>query len=279
MLRLQSIRGLIIAPSIITNMKSLIVFWNKDIINKLIIVTSVALILGIVVFVWLFISMPQGKSLQDAFVDALPQTATPTFDVNAYLPTRTLVGTESHLLALPSLTSPPPTATSGLPTFTPDFGALTLEPTEISSQDLSAQNECISSSSVETGRVVEIIDGNTIKVLMSEKVYVIRYIGVKVPRDDEVKEPFGPAATNLNSQLVYGKEISLIADVSDKDDRGRLLRYIMVGEIFVNLEILRQGYGLAEEVQPNISCAKGFSNAEQEARMSLIGQWFVTPTP
>ncbi len=68
------------------------------------------------------------------------------------------------------------------------------------------------------------IDGNTIKVYTEGKVYVVRYIGITVPRYDDVKEPFGQAAQMKNSKLVFGKEISLMKDVSDKDSVGHLMR-------------------------------------------------------
>lgn len=259
-------------------MKTFLVFWKKDIINKLIVLTIFGLIAGVTAFIWLLVNMPQGRTLKDAFVDFLPRAATPTFDVNVYLPTRTPVAATSMPLVLPSLTPPPPTATLVSPT--PDLATPTLELTETPSQYPSEQQKaCIPNNSPEIGRVVEVIDGNTIKVLMNGKVYVVRYIGIKVPRDGEIKELFGPAATYVNSQLVYGKEVVLIPDISDKDDRGRLLRYVLVGETFVNLEMLRQGYGLAEDIPPDTSCAGGFANAEQEARLSLVGQWLVVPTP
>ena len=261
-------------------MKSLIAFWKQDMINKLIVIVASALILGGAAVVFLIVNMPKDRTLKDAFVDFLPHTATPTFDVNAYLPTSTpvqLVET-SVPFPLPSLTQPVPTVTLEIPSPTPPFTP-TLEPTGTPDRNPVMQSACIPNNSAEVGRVVEIVDGNTIKVLMNEKVYVVRYIGIKVPRDGEIKEPFGPAATFANSQLVYGKEIVLIPDVSDKDDRGRLLRYVMVGETFVNLEMLRQGYGLAEDIPPDTSCAGGFANAEQEARQSLVGQWLVVPTP
>ena len=259
-------------------MKSLIAFWKKDMINKLIIVTSFALIFGMGTLTWLLINIPQGKSLQDAVVDFLPQTATPTFDVNVYLPTMTPAVATSIPFVLPSLTPPLPTATLVSPI--PDLATSTPEPAETPSQFPPAQKACIPDNSPETGRVVEIIDGNTIKVLMDGKVYVVRYIGIKVPRDGETKEPFGSEATFANGRLVYGRDVILVKGISDKDERGRLLRYVTVGDTFVNLELIRQGYASITEKSTDSSCVEEFKQAEQTAISLHVGMWIsITTTP
>lgn len=53
-------------------MKNLILFWKKDIINKLIIVTSLALLAGVVAFILMLFNMPQGKSLTEAISNSSP---------------------------------------------------------------------------------------------------------------------------------------------------------------------------------------------------------------
>ena len=259
-------------------MKSLIAFWKQDIINKLIVIVLFALLVGVATIGWLIIKMQQGRTLKDAFVDFLPQTATPTFDVNAYLPTRTPAVITSTPFVLPSLTPPLPTETLLSPT--PDLATSTPEPAETPSQFPPAQKACIPDNSPETGRVVEIIDGNTIKVLMDGKVYVVRYIGIKVPRDGETKEPFGSEATFANGRLVYGRDVILVKGISDKDERGRLLRYVTVGDIFVNLELIRQGYASITEKSTDSSCVEEFKQAEQTAISLHVGMWnSITTTP
>ena len=107
---------------------------------------------------------------------------------------------------------------------------------------------------------MEIIDGNTVKVLIGEYVYVVRYIGIDVP---DASEPDGPEATFKNAELVYQKEITLIPDQTDKDSPGRLLRYVLIGDTFVNYELIAQGFAQAIDEPPNSACAEFFQGAGQ----------------
>ena len=106
---------------------------------------------------------------------------------------------------------------------------------------------------------------------MNDLVYVVRYIGVDVPQDDV-------NAMNSyldNSDLVFRKDVILIADSVDKDANGRLLRYVLVGDTFVNLKLLADGQGMVVDVPPNSSCAQVFKAAEESAIQSARGMWAV----
>ena len=109
---------------------------------------------------------------------------------------------------------------------------------------------------------------------MNDLVYVVRYIGVDVPQDEvNVMDAYLD-----NSELVFRKDVTLIADAMDKDSNGRLLRYVMVGDTFVNLQLLQDGWGKTVKVPPNSSCAQVFKAAEESAIQSAKGMWAV-PTP
>ena len=104
---------------------------------------------------------------------------------------------------------------------------------------------------------------------MNDLVYVVRYIGVGLPQD----HVDGANAFRANSELVFRREITLIADVSDKDSSGRLLRYIMAGDTFVNWQLLQDGQGISLDVPPNSACVQEFKSAEQSAVQSARGLW------
>ena len=267
-------------------MKSLLVFWKKDIINKLIVIVLMGLVGAVFAFGWLILNMPQGRSLTDAFADFLPVKTTPTFDVNSYLtpvadiPAFTTATLD--IIAPPTSTVLPFTPTVELPTPTPEL--LSTPTVEISTQPLPTSTQVVSSGLVcipdnphQTGKVVEVLDGNTIRVLLKDNglVYVVRYIGVVAP----VGNVYRATAEQKNTELVYGKEITLVKDVNDKDDRGRLLRYVLVGDTFVNLEMVQQGLGTVLDVPPDSACAQAFEQAAQSARGSLLGVWSPTATP
>jgi hypothetical protein len=79
--------------------------------------------------------------------------------------------------------------------------------------------------------------------------------------------------------MVDQKEIILIKDVSETDQYDRLLRYVVAGDVFINLELVKNGFAVAEKYPPDIACAEAFTSAEADARASLLGMWVATPTP
>ena len=109
---------------------------------------------------------------------------------------------------------------------------------------------------------------------MDGLVYVVRFIGVSLPQDD--RNAF--QAYLETSELVFRKDITLIGDAMDKDANGRLLRYVLVGNAFVNLQLLQDGLAMAVDNPPGASCAEIFKTAERTAMESGRGIW-AAPTP
>ena len=165
----------------------------------------------------------------------------------------------------PKATIFPPT----LPASTPETIALTATPTQTLSLD------CIPATPAQTGKVVSIVDGYTVKVLIDGLVYTMRYLGIELPED----EGYAEQASFLNGKLVYGKEISLIADKQEKDQLGRLLRYVVVDGTLVNLELVEQGLATTQNTDPLFACAEVFKQAEQSAMDAKRGYWKIAPAP
>lgn len=149
-----------------------------------------------------------------------------------------------------------------------------------------AQFPCVPNNPQQTGNVVDIVDGDTIKVKMDAdgQTHTIRYIGMDTPEATTSVEPFGPEATVKNLELVSGKNITLIKDVSETDQYGRLLRYVFAGNVFVNYELVIQGFANTASYPPDISCISTFQEAEKKASDSQLGMWaasslqYVQPT-
>ncbi|MBU4256089.1 MAG: thermonuclease family protein [Candidatus Thermoplasmatota archaeon] len=112
-----------------------------------------------------------------------------------------------------------------------------------------------------------IIDGDTIELSNGERV---RLIGINAP---EKGQYYAVEATNKLSQLIGYNSITLEKDVSDKDQYNRSLRYVYVGNTFVNLEMVQQGYAFAYPYPPDVKYADEFEKAEQEARDAQLGMW------
>jgi len=142
-------------------------------------------------------------------------------------------------------------------------------------------DSCIPDNPPQTGKVVQVIDGDTIKVLLDQdgRTYTVRYIGMDTPENTSQIEYFGEEATVKNTQLVYGKTITLIKDVSELDPYGRLLRYVIADSIFVNYELVALGYAKTASYPPDVSCIPTFQSAEQRASASKLGFWSESPTP
>lgn len=125
----------------------------------------------------------------------------------------------------------------------------------------------------EPAEVLSITDGDTIHVSIQNKEYKLRYIGINSPEIYEKSEFFGLEASEKNKVLVDGKRVFLIKDRSNVDQYGRLLRYVMVGNTFVNLQLIREGFAIAKDYPPDTACSRSFNEAEKLARQEKLGIW------
>lgn len=126
-------------------------------------------------------------------------------------------------------------------------------------------------------KVTYVFDGDTVEITGGARV---RYIGMNTPEMgfyNTKKECFADEATVVNKHLVLGKTVRLVPDVSDKDKYGRLLRFVYVGNIFVDDYLVRQGYAVAEPIKPDIHLAATFYAAQQEALKNKRGLWSACP--
>lgn len=129
------------------------------------------------------------------------------------------------------------------------------------------------SSTRQRTRVARVIDGDTIEIEGGQK---IRYIGIDTPETvhpDKSLECFGLEASSKNKELVEGKEIELEKDVSETDKYGRLLRYVYIGDTFVNDFLVRQGYAHASSYPPDVKYQDQLRLAQQEAQANSRGLW------
>lgn len=109
-------------------------------------------------------------------------------------------------------------------------------------------------------KVGGIIDGDTFELWDGTKV---RLIGIDAPEKDEYCSE--PARQRLIS-LISGKNVYIKKDVSDTDKYQRLLRYVYVGETFVNFTLVDEGYAWAVSYPPDIEYSSQLADAEKSAR-------------
>ena len=103
--------------------------------------------------------------------------------------------------------------------------------------------------------------------------YPVRYIGIDTPENTSENELLGPEASEFNRALVENQTVLLYRDQSETDRYDRLLRYVFVGDKFVNAELLRAGFAEAKEYPPDTACAVYFGQIMFGARQARIGLW------
>lgn len=167
-----------------------------------------------------------------------PRPTNPPLPTATEQPTNTLSPTAT--IIPPTATSIPPTATRVLatatslpqPTQAPVLPSATTAPT--------AQGE--------TAVVTAVIDGDTIEVSMGGASWRVRYIGMDTP---EVGQACGSEATQANAALVSGQTVRMVKDKSETDRYGRLLRYVYVGDTFINGALVSGGWAVPKDYPPD----------------------------
>ena len=136
----------------------------------------------------------------------------------------------------------------------------------------------------ETGTVVNVVDGDTIDVLVNGAEMRVRYIGMDTPEVHNGFEWLGAESSAANAVLVLGQEVVLEKDVSETDQYGRALRYVWIqadaGWLLVNLELIRQGFASVTTYPPDVKYVDAlYTAAQDEAQAAGVGRWAPAPTP
>ena len=121
--------------------------------------------------------------------------------------------------------------------------------------------------------VTRVIDGDTIQIEGGAKV---RYIGIDTPETVDPRtsvQCFGKEAAAKNRGLVEGKRVRFEKDVSETDKYGRLLRYVFIGETFVNETLVREGYAFSSPYPPDVKYQDVFDKAAKFAKANDKGLW------
>ena len=139
---------------------------------------------------------------------------------------------------------------------------------------------------VSEAAVVDVVDGDTIKVRIEGTVYTLRYIGIDTPETVKPGSPvewMGPEASAANHRLVDGETVFLERDVSETDRFGRLLRYVWLaipgGWLMVNNELVLQGFAYSSAYPPDVKYQALFDASMAVARAADRGLWGATPPP
>ena len=123
----------------------------------------------------------------------------------------------------------------------------------------------------DTVRVTQVLDAATIEVTLNGVPTLVRYLGITTPTNSEC---LAQQAAQANTTLVNGKLVRLERDATDKDDQGRLLRYVYVLDgRMAEEELLAAGLARANAVEPNVKYTRGLTAIESGAVAKKIGGW------
>jgi endonuclease YncB( thermonuclease family) len=200
-------------------------------------------------------------------------------------PTRCALARAALLLLAVSLAAACAPAGTASPGATPasgptSHGGVAATATAEPSAARTAQGGLAPAGETETASVVRVVDGDTIIIDRGRGDERLRYIGVNAPesvKPDTPVEFMGKEASAANRALVEGAEVVLERDVSDRDQYDRLLRYVWIRDgdawVFVNLELVREGYAHATTYPPDVRWTDTLRAAERAARKAGLGLW------
>ena len=116
--------------------------------------------------------------------------------------------------------------------------------------------------------VTRVIDGDTIDIETGERV---RLICIDTP---EYYQDYYNEATEFLEDLILGKEVKLVKDVSEFGKYNRLVRYVYLRDgTFVNELIVKEGYGEVYWYEPDITLCHIIQEAENYAKRNDLGMW------
>jgi len=124
------------------------------------------------------------------------------------------------------------------------------------------------------------VDGDTVVLMVEGKAEKVRLIGVDTPETVKPNSPvqaYGPEASRFTKNLLAGESVYLEYDPSEageKDRFGRELAYLYRAPdgLFVNLELVRQGYAKVYR-KVNFKYRDQFEQTEAVAQQNHKGLW------
>lgn len=157
---------------------------------------------------------------------------------------------------------------------------LGIKTTDLSKITLSDKDKTASSNS-SLYEVVEVVDGDTIKVDIDGIKTTLRLIGMDTPETldpRKVVQCFGQEASAKAKELLLGKKIKLEDDgvKEELDKYARPLKYVWLEDgTFYNDKMIREGYAHEYTYNKPYKYQTQFKEAQKEASNNLRGLWAV----
>lgn len=119
-----------------------------------------------------------------------------------------------------------------------------------------------------------VIDGDTF--IIKNDTY-IRLVGINTPEINheypQYSDYYAYQARIYLERLIGNRNVRLEYDKERLDKYGRTLCYVYIDTLFVNAELIRQGYARVMTVPPNTKYKELFIKLEKQARLKNKGLW------
>ena len=149
-----------------------------------------------------------------------------------------------------------------------------------SSLDYKSKSLFTNNCSIENKQYVvkKVFDGDTILVGNGEK---IRLLGIDAFEHEQ--NIYGIKGKDFLTMLVLNKNVCIETDVQKNDVYGRTLGYVFAGDLFINEELLKNGYAILYDFPPNTKYIYRLKKAQIYGRENMLGVWekqnYIKETP
>lgn len=136
-----------------------------------------------------------------------------------------------------------------------------------------------SSTVLENYEVLEVIDGDTIKIKYNWELINIRMIWIDSPENSTTRfwyvQKFGDQAKDKLKELIWSNKISIELDETqwNYDKYNRLLAYVFVSWVNINQKMIELWYAKEYTYSKAYKYQNDFKNAQKNAEFSKIWIW------
>jgi micrococcal nuclease len=125
--------------------------------------------------------------------------------------------------------------------------------------------------------VKRVVDGDTLVVDLDGAEERVRLIGIDTPEsvhpDASRNVPYGEVASAYTKSRLDGQAVALEFDVEERDQYGRLLAYVWIGDELFNETLVLEGHAQVSTYPPNVRYVELFTSAQNAARETEKGFW------
>jgi micrococcal nuclease len=126
-------------------------------------------------------------------------------------------------------------------------------------------------------QVLDVVDGDTIKVKVDGKSETVRFLLVDTPESvhpNKPVQPFSKEASKHTENMLSGSDVELELGIGERDKYGRLLAYVYADGKSVQKSLLEKGLArVAYVFEPNTQYVDDYEKIQKQAQQEGIGIW------